>query len=101
MEELIKLFKQSSGIVEAATLRDDEIKLWINAGIKDLKRIGIEAETNLSDGLIQATIIMYAKSNFGMVDVKEKELAQKTYSLLCNNLSLSAEYKIKEVDNNA
>ena len=32
----------------------------------------------------------------------QKELAQKTYSLLCNNLSLSSEYKIKEEgDNNA
>ena len=32
------------------------------------------------------------------VDIKEKELAQRTYSLLCNNLSLTTKYK--EVDSN-
>ena len=44
---------------------------------------------------------MFVKANFGNVNIKEKELAQKTYSLLCNNLSLSTEYKIQEGDSNA
>ena len=102
MEELIRLTKQSLSIISSATLKDDEIKLLIKAGIADLKRLGINASEMTEDSLIQSAIIMFVKSNFGNTDIKEKELAQKTYSLLCNNLSLSSEYKIKkEADNNA
>ena len=102
MEELIRLTKQSLSIISSATLKDDEIKLLIKAGIADLKRLGIDASEMTKDSLIQSAIIMFVKSNFGNTDIKEKELAQKTYSLLCNNLSLSSEYKIKkEADNNA
>lgn len=101
MEQLLKLTKQSLSIVETATLKDEEIKMLIKAAIADLKRQGINASEKEGDSLVQSTIIMFVKSNFGNTDIKEKELAQKTYSLLCNNLSLSAEYRIKEVDNNA
>ena len=102
MEELIRLTKQSLSIISSATLKDDEIELLIKAGIADLKRLGINASEMMEDSLIQSAIIMFVKSNFGNTDIKEKELAQKTYSLLCNNLSLSSEYKIKEeADNNA
>ena len=102
MEELIRLTKQSLSIISSATLKDDEIELLIKAGIADLKRLGINASEIMEDSLIQSAIIMFVKSNFGNTDIKEKELAQKTYSLLCNNLSLSSEYKIKEeADNNA
>ena len=102
MEELIRLTKQSLSIISTARLKDDEIELLIKAGIADLKRLGINASDMTEDSLIQSAIIMFVKSNFGNTDIKEKELAQKTYSLLCNNLSLSSEYKIKEeVDNNS
>lgn len=102
MEELIRLTKQSLSIISTARLKDDEIELLIKAGIADLKRLGINASEMTEDSLIQSAIIMFVKSNFGNTDIKEKELAQNTYSLLCNNLSLSFEYKIKEeVDNNA
>ena len=102
MEELIRLTKQSLSIISTARLKDDEIELFIKAGIADLKRLGINASDMTEDSLIQSAIIMFVKSNFGNTDIKEKELAQKTYSLLCNNLSLSSEYKIKEeVDDNA
>ena len=101
-EDIKKLAKQCASIVETATLKDKEIELWINAGINDLKRQGIDVENKLSDSLVQGAIIMFFKWNFGMTDIKEKELAKETYNLLCNNLSLSPEYKIKEeVDNNA
>lgn len=100
-EELKKLTKQCLSIVDTATLKDGEIELWINSGLKDLVRLGIDAENKMTDPLIQGAVIMFVKSNFGMVDIKEKELAQETYSLLCNKLSLSKEYKIKEVDSNA
>lgn len=99
MEELLKTVKQCLSIVETATLKDEEIKMLINAGIEDLKRQGINANLDTKNDLIKSSIIMFVKSNFGNVDIKEKELAQRTYSLLCNNLSLSSEYRV--VDSNA
>lgn len=99
MNELLKTAKQCLSIVETATLKDEEIKMWINAGVDDLKRQGIKASILTTDNLIKSAIIMFVKANFGNVDIKEKELAQKTYSLLCNNLSLSSDYK--ESDSNA
>lgn len=99
MNELLKTAKQCLSIVETAALKDEEIKMWINAGVDDLKRQGIKASILTTDNLIKSAIIMFVKANFGNVDIKEKELAQKTYSLLCNNLSLSSDYK--ESDSNA
>ena len=96
-EELMTLAKQSVSIVETATIKDDEIEMWINAGKEDLKRQGINSELNNS--LVKSAIVMFVKANFGNVDIKEKELAQRTYNLLCNNLGLSSDYKV--VDNNA
>lgn len=99
MEGLLKLVKQCVSIVDTATLKDEEIKMLINAGIEDLKRQGINASIDTENDLVKSSIIMFVKANFGNVDIKEKELAQITYSLLCNNLSLSSEYK--ESDGNA
>lgn len=96
MDELLKLAKQSLSIVETATAKDEEIKMWINAGIADLKRQDIDTEKN--DSLIDSAIVMFVKSNFGNVDIKEKELAQRTYNLLCANLGLSTEYKVADKD---
>lgn len=99
MNELLKTAKQCLSIVETATLKDEEIKMLINAGKEDLKRQGIKVDNYIDNELIKSSIIMFVKANFGNVDIKEKELAQRTYSLLCNNLSLSSEYK--ESDSNA
>lgn len=96
MKELIQLAKQSLSIVETATIKDEEIKILIKAGVADLKRLGINASEKENDSLIESAIIMFVKANFGNTDIKEKELAQKTYSLLCNNLSLSSDYKLKK-----
>ena len=74
-----------------------ELPTGINAGIADLERQGISSDT--SNDLIKSAIIMFVKANFGNVDIKEKELAQRTYSLLCANLGLSSDYK--ESDSNA
>lgn len=95
--EFKSLAKQCLSIVPAATVKDDEIVMWINAGISDMVRQGIDVANNISDGLIQGAIIMFVKSKFGMVDIKEKEIAQKTYIQLSGNLSLSKDYKL-EVD---
>lgn len=99
MEKLLKLAKQCLSIVETSTLKDEEIKMWIQSGIADLIRQGINASESTEDSLVKSAIVMFVKSNFGNVDIKEKELAQRTYSLLCNNLSLSEKYKV--VNDNA
>ena len=99
MEELLKLVKQCLSIVETATLKDKEIEMLIQAGIADLNRQGIVASVGTTDSLVQSAIVMFVKANFGNVDIKKKELAQRTYSLLCANLGLSEKYK--ESDSNA
>ncbi len=99
MEEMLKLVKQCLSIVETATLKDEELKMLIQAGVSDLQRQGIKANLDEKDNIVKSAIVMFVKGNFGNVDIKEKELAQRTYSLLCNNISLSSEYKV--VDNNA
>lgn len=92
MDELVKKAKQCLSIVETATLKDEEIKMLVQAGIEDLNRQGIKAEEDTDSELIKAAIMMFVKGNFGNVEIKEKELAQKTYLLLCNNLGLSSAY---------
>ena len=96
MDELLKITKQSVSIIETATLKDEEIKLWIRAGIADLKRLGIKADEKTTDSLIQSAIVMFVKGNFGNVEIKEKELAQRTYKDLCDKLSLSEDYKVAD-----
>lgn len=96
-EELMSLVKQSLSIVDTTTIKDDEIQMWIDAGKADLERQGINPE--LKNALVQSAVVMYVKSNFGNVDLKEKELSQRTYNLLCHNLGLSHDYKV--VDNDA
>ena len=98
MDNLLKRVKQSLSIVETATFKDEEIKMLIQAGTEDLIRQGINASEDTEESLIQSAIVMFVKGNFGNVDIKEKELAQKTYSLLCNNLSLSEKYKVVDKD---
>lgn len=97
MNELMILAKQSLSIVDTSIIKDDEIEMWINAGKEDLKRQNINSE--LDNALIKSAIVMFVKANFGNVDIKEKELSQRTYNLLCNNLGLSSDYKV--VDSNA
>ena len=93
MDELLELIKQCLSIVATSTMKDEEIKMLINAGIADLNRQGIKADVNTPNDLVKSAIVMFVKANFGNVDIKEKELAQRTYSLLCANLGLSEEYK--------
>ena len=89
--EMSSLVKQCLSIVPTSTAKDDEIVMWIGAGISDMVRQGIDVAGNISDGLIQGAIVMYVKGNFGFVE------AQKTYNQICCNLSLSSKYKL-EVD---
>lgn len=98
--EFKALVKQCLSIVSTSTIKDDEIVMWINGAISDLVRQNIDVASNIADGLVQGAIVMFVKGNFGFVDIKEKELAQKTYIQLCNNLSLSQKYLL-EVDSDA
>lgn len=94
VSEFKSLVKQCLSIVSTATSKDDEVVMWINAAVSDMIRLDIDVAGNITDGLIQGAIVMFVKSTFGMVDIKEKELAKKTYLNLCNNLSLSSKYKL-------
>lgn len=93
--EFKRLIKQCLSIAGTSTVKDDEIVMWINGAISDLVRLDIDVQSNVADGLIQGAIVMFVKANFGMVDIKEKELAQSTYVNLVNNLSLSDKYKLR------
>lgn len=97
--EFKKLTKQCLSIAGTSTIKDDEIVMWINGAISDLVRLDIDVQANIADGLIQGAIVMFVKANFGMVDIKEKELAQRTYLNLVNNLSLSEKYKLRSDSN--
>ena len=97
--EMKNLTKQCLSIVESSTLKDNEIVMWISAAVSDMIRQGINVADNLSDGLIQGTIVMFVKATFGMIDVKDKKLAKETYNNLCTNLSLSSKYKLEEESN--
>lgn len=98
--EMKSLAKQCLSIVDTTTVKDDEIVMWINAAVSDMVRQNIDVAGNITDGLIQGTIVMFVKATFGMVDIKEKELAKERYQTLCGQLSLSTKYKL-EVDSNA
>lgn len=90
---LSDLSKQCLSIIPESTLKDNEITLFINAGILDLDRQGIDVANHIEDALIQGAIVMYVKANFGMVDLNEKKISLERYNSICTNLSLSAEYK--------
>lgn len=99
MDDLLLKAKQTLSIIPTATAKDEEIKTLINAAVLDMQRQGIivtipeneESEESMND-LVVCTIMMFVKGNFGNVEIKEKELAQRTYKLLCTNLSLSNTY---------
>lgn len=96
MDDLLLKAKQTLSIIPTATAKDEEIKTLINAAVLDMQRQGIAVTipTNEEsmDDLVVCTIMMFVKGNFGNVEIKEKELAQRTYKLLCTNLSLSNTY---------
>ena len=47
--DLKKLAKECLSIVDTSTLKDNEIVLFINAGVLDLKRQGIDAESKIQE----------------------------------------------------
>lgn len=94
--EFKSLMKQCLSIAENTTIKDDEIVMWINAGISDMVRQGVDVANNITDGLIQGCIVMYVKANFGFIEESEKKIAQERYTQTIMNLSLSQKYLLVE-----
>lgn len=87
---LLAIAKENLSIISTSNAKDNEINMLIEASKKDLERQNIDVDT--TNNLVVTTIMMFVKGHFGNVDLKEKELANETYKLLCTNLSLSQEY---------
>lgn len=94
--ELINLVKTSLSIVQSSTVKDTEISMLIGAATSDMIRQNIDVTNHISDELIQATIVMFVKANFEMLDEKTRKRALELYTSNCTNLSLSQDYLISE-----
>lgn len=95
-DEFKDLAKECLSIVSTSTLKDNEISMNIAAAVADMERNGINVLDNLSDGLIQSTVIMYVKGHFGYGEDKEKARALENYRQTLGELSLSSKYKLEE-----
>ena len=92
---LKRLAKQTLGIVETATAKDDELEMIIQAGIDDLTRAGVNADT--SEALVKRAIITYVKANFGISNPDDKDKFMKSYQLCLAELSLSENFKAGDI----
>lgn len=91
MDDLLIAAKQFLSIVETSTLKDAEINSLIEAGKLELERVNIDVSGRY-DSLIETTILMFVKANFGNVNLKEKEYARRSFESLIESLSLSSKY---------
>lgn len=74
------------------TAFDDEVQDLIDAGIGDLRLVGITV-INETDPLIIRAVTTYVKANFGWDNPDAKRL-QESYEMLKNHLSMSIEYTV-------
>lgn len=88
MAWLKTLAKQCLSIISSSNIKDDEIEMWINMAIADMKRLGIDVEDSSKKDLIEGAIMMYVKGNFGNTDISEKELCQSSYKMHLAELQL-------------
>lgn len=95
-DTLLNLVKQSLGIIETSTIKDNEISMLIGAAEADMIRQDIDVTNKLENDLIQATIVMFVKANFEYLDEATRKRALEMYHLSCTNLSLSQEYQVSE-----
>lgn len=94
IEELLTLAKQTLGIIPTATVKDDEIKMILQAGINDMTRAGVEVNT--TNHLVKNALMTYCKANFGISNPIDKERFLSSYRLYLAELSLSDGYKATE-----
>ena len=73
------------------TLLDNEIAKNIDTALRDMRRVGINTETE--DDLIDKACELYVKSQFNHQGRGEQY--QKNYELLRDAMSLSQEYKVE------
>lgn len=90
------LVKECLSIVPTSTLKDREISMLIAAAIVDMERNDINVLDNISDGLIQSTVVMYVKGHFGYGEDREKARALDNYRQTLGELSLSSKYRLEE-----
>lgn len=100
MSNLNKLAKQCLGIVETATLKDDEINMLISSAKTDMKRVDIDVENNINDNLVINTIMLYVKAHFGDTDINKRNEYLTRYISNIRALKESEEYRIGD-DSNA
>lgn len=72
---------------------DNEIEDLIESCKIDLSMSGVK-KINENDVIIQRSIIVYCKANFGL-DNKDSEKYQKSYDLLKQSLSLCGDYNVE------
>ena len=94
--EFKDLAKECLSIVSTSTLKDHEISMLIAAAIANMENNDIDVLHNLSDGLIQNTIMMYVKGHFGYGEDKEKARVLEDYQRTLGELSLSSKYRVEE-----
>lgn len=88
---LLQLAKQTLGIIETATAKDEEIQMIINAGINDLTRAGVDVDE--ANPLVRNALMTYVKANFGISNPTDKEKFMNSYRLFLSDLSLSDGYQ--------
>lgn len=94
MDELLKLAKETVGIVSTATAKDNSLMVIIRAGMADMKRAGIKV--NPFDFLTRQTLMTYVKANFGISNPADKAKYMESYQLFLAQMSLSDEYKERD-----
>lgn len=91
MDELLRLAKETLGIVSTATAKDNSLRLIIRAGMKDMERAGVKV--NIQDFLTKQALMTYVKANFGIANPTDKAKYMESYQLFLAQMSLSQEYK--------
>lgn len=91
VNQLRNLAKETLGIVSTATAKDISIDMIIDAGIRDMKRAGVDVNTD--DSLVQNALMTYVKANFGTSNPDDKAKFMEAYQLYLSELSLSDGYK--------
>lgn len=101
LTEWIDLAKECLGIVKTATLKDKEIEMLIKSAITDLERVDIDILNNVTDSLIENTVMLYVKAHFGDTDIDKRNEYLKRYKNNMRALMASEEYlKKKEGESN-
>ena len=65
--------------IKGTTVYDNELEIYINTCLYDLKRVGIFINPMSLDDEIQTAVICYVKSKFGNTDLTYKEAMYRAY----------------------